>query len=66
MNKYTAVFGHRGRIMSTLAENAREADAEFERELSKPGRLAILRRWDEDGRQMIVDDSDRVVTAERV
>ena len=67
MNKYTAVFGKkRGRIMSVSAESVEEADSEFEREFSKPGRLAILERWDEDGRWMIVDDSDEVVTAEGV
>lgn len=64
MNKYTAVFGKKqGRIVSVLAESVYKADAEIERQLGRPGRSAILRRWIEDGRKMIVNDGDEVVTS---
>jgi len=54
MKKYVAVFGtHNGRIISVGAENEEKAKQEVERQLSKPGRGDILKRWKDDGRRVI-------------
>lgn len=64
MHKYIAVVkfdrGAAGpwcsRIMSTFANSAEEARAEFARQLAKPGRQEYLNAWREHGEEMLEEE----------
>ena len=57
MDKYTATFGKsRSRIISVHAKSVKEADAEIERQLDRPGRRALLGQWQAGNRMMIVNN----------
>lgn len=65
MEKFIAVFGsHHGRIISVGAEDFSEAREEILEQLSKPGRLEIRRRWQEDGEMILRDSDGELSTAE--
>lgn len=65
MDKYTATFGKsRSRIISVHAKSVKEADAEIERQLDRPGRQALLAQWQAGNRMMIVNEGLVTINAQ--
>jgi hypothetical protein len=46
--RYSVIVGNR-RIMTVIADSEAEAKRKAERQLNKPGRYRIKRRWEEEG-----------------
>lgn len=52
MKMYGVMLTEKNRIMKVLAGNEEQAQAEAERQLSRPGRYGILRQWEENGKMV--------------
>ena len=54
--RYIALYGRNTHILSVVADSKNEARRHIREQLNRPGRRRLLRRWQDDGEKIKVED----------